>query len=295
VKRGPVFPLKLRSIVPEFAEVESGSIGMKKLSPQERDARRERLRGRIVRSRFLVPNAVTVGNMFCGFLSIVHSSSGRFKEAALAVLFAILLDGLDGRVARRLNATSPFGVEFDSFSDLVSFGLAPGLLVYNWCFKMQADEVGVLVAFLYAVCAAGRLARFNVAPPTLRAFVGLPSPGAAAAMASMVYAIPEPVMSSFAVGLVALITLVLGVLMVASIPYTSIKMLKLSHLHLPEVVAIAAFIALLWYSARIGLLVVSFGYASSGVVLWTVGRQQRERSDGGESTSCVCPPEEIEK
>lgn len=240
---------------------------MKKLTLAEREERRERIKGRVVRSRFLVPNAVTVGNMFCGFLSIIYSSSGRFKEASLAILFAILLDGLDGRVARRLNATSPFGVEFDSFSDLISFGIAPGLLVYNWCFKvqMQADELGVLISFLYGVCAAGRLARFNVAPPTLHSFAGLPSPGAAAAMAAMVFAMPEPWVSPFMVGGVALVTLALGILMVTAFPYASIKALKLTNIHLPELVMIAAGIALLWYSARIGLLVVSFSYAASGV------------------------------
>lgn len=249
---------------------------MAHLTLAEREARRERLRGRVVRSRFLVPNAVTVGNMFCGFLSIVYSSSGRFKEAALAVLFAILLDGLDGRVARGLNATSPFGVEFDSFSDLVSFGIAPGLLVYNWCFQvqMQADEVGVLISFLYGVCAAGRLARFNVAPPTLRSFAGLPSPGAAAAMASMVYAMPKLWVSPIMVCLVAVATAGLGVLMVTTIPYASIKTMRFSNLHLPGLVALAACIALLWYSARIGLVVVSFGYAFSGLVTWLMHRRR---------------------
>lgn len=240
---------------------------MRRLTPDEREERRARIKGRVVRSRFLVPNAVTVGNMFCGFLSIVYSSSGRFKEAALAVFFAILLDGLDGRVARGLNATSPFGVEFDSFSDLISFGIAPGLLVYNWCFKiqMQADELGVLISFLYAVCAAGRLARFNVAPPTLRSFAGLPSPGAAAAMAAMVFAMPEPWVSPIMVGTVALVTLSLGLLMITTFPYASVKTLKFTNLHLPELIMIATGIALLWYSARIGLLAVSFGYAASGV------------------------------
>lgn len=257
---------------------------MAQITLAEREARRERLRGRVVRSRFLVPNAVTVGNMFCGFLSIVYSSSGRFKEAALVVLFAILLDGLDGRVARGLNATSPFGVEFDSFSDLVSFGIAPGLLVYNWCFRvqMQADEVGVLIAFLYGVCAAGRLARFNVAPPTLRSFAGLPSPGAAAAMASMVYAMPEPWVSPIMVGLVSVATAGLGVLMVTTIPYASIKTMRFSNLHLPGLVALAACIALLWYSARIGLVVVSYGYALSGLVTWAMHGRASVAGDSGE-------------
>jgi CDP-diacylglycerol--serine O-phosphatidyltransferase len=215
--------------------------------------------------------------MFCGFLSIIYGSSGRFKEAAALVLFAILLDGIDGRVARGLNSTSPFGVEFDSFSDLISFGIAPGLLVYNWCFKvqMQADEVGVLISFLYGVCAAGRLARFNVTPSALKDFVGLPSPGAAGAMAAMVYAVPDLWVSPTIVAIVGGITILLGALMVFTIPYASVKSIKLSSLHVPTLVAIAGCIALLWYSARVGLVVVCFGYALSGLVTWCLPRRKK--------------------
>src|SRR4051812_49244437 len=102
---------------------------------------------RLYRRRYLLPNAVTVGNMFCGFLAMVYANAGHFEKAFAAVFFAILLDGLDGRVARRFNATSKFGVEFDSFSDLVSFGIAPAIMMYCWCFRAHADEFGVVVCF----------------------------------------------------------------------------------------------------------------------------------------------------
>jgi CDP-diacylglycerol--serine O-phosphatidyltransferase len=204
--------------------------------------------------------------MFCGFLALTYSAAGQFKEAALAILFAILLDGLDGRVARRLNATSRFGLEFDSFSDLVSFGVAPAILVYNWCFKvqLQADEFGVLIAFIYAVCTACRLARFNLETPTLKGFCGLPSPGAAAAMAAMVYISPYQTVSQSSVFFVSLITLLLAFFMVSSIPYLSIKAFKLQSIHLGVTILIALGIGLLWYSARYGLVAVAFGYAFSG-------------------------------
>ena len=147
---------------------------------------RETLKERWYRRRFLVPNAVTLANMFCGFLAIVYASNGRYEKAALAIGIAILLDGLDGRVARKLNATSPFGVEFDSFSDLISFGLAPAILIYFWAFASGANEFGVIVTFPYCVAAATRLARFNISPPNLKSFVGLPTPGAAALAAAVV-------------------------------------------------------------------------------------------------------------
>ena len=143
------------------------------------------LKQRIYRRRYLVPNAVTLANLFCGFLAIIYASSFRFEKAVIAIVLAILLDGLDGRVARRLNATSKFGLEFDSFSDLVSFGVAPAMLIYHWAFQQQADEWGVFVTFVYAICAASRLARFNIAPENLKGFTGLPTPGAAAVVAAL--------------------------------------------------------------------------------------------------------------
>ena len=123
---------------------------------------REELKELVYRRRYIVPNLVTVGNMFCGFLAIMYGSSGRYKQAVFCIFLAIILDGLDGRVARRLNATSKFGVEFDSFSDLISFGIAPAVMLYHWAFHPVADEFGVFVAFIYVLCAVSRLARFNI-------------------------------------------------------------------------------------------------------------------------------------
>ena len=100
---------------------------------------------RLGRSKYLVPNAVTLANMFCGYLCIIYAFTDRFHKAFIAILIAIVLDGLDGRVARGLKATSKFGTEFDSFSDFISFGVAPALLMYNWCFRTTADEFGVVV------------------------------------------------------------------------------------------------------------------------------------------------------
>jgi CDP-diacylglycerol--serine O-phosphatidyltransferase len=232
---------------------------------------REEIKASWQRRKYLVPNAVTVGNVFCGFLAIIYGASGRFDKAAIAIIIAILLDGLDGRVARRLKATSKFGVEFDSFSDLISFGVAPALLVYHWCFRVPADEFGVIVAFIYCVCAATRLARFNIMPPDTKRFVGLPTPGAAALVASIVHFTPEELHSWGGVAFSSCVLLALAYLMVSRIEFFSIKELKITGIRRFAKVVIAAMIALLWYSSQVGLLVISASYALSGPLMWIFG------------------------
>jgi len=238
-----------------------------RVSDQMKSMKREELRGRLYQRRYLVPNAVTVGNMFCGFLTIIYAASGRLDKAALAIGFAILLDGLDGRVARRLNATSKFGVEFDSFADLVSFGVAPAALIYYWCFQKGADEFGVFVTFIYVICAASRLARFNIAASNLKSFTGLPSPGAAGTLAALVNFHPTVEPTTTVLSFATIFTLYVAYLMVSTVEYFSIKQLKINTLHLGARVAIAAMIALIWYSNRVGFLVLTTVYALSGPVM----------------------------
>jgi CDP-diacylglycerol--serine O-phosphatidyltransferase len=233
----------------------------------ERRMKRQELKELLYRRRYAIPNAVTVGNMFCGFIAIMYASSGRLEKAVIAILIAILLDGLDGRVARRLNATSKFGVEFDSFSDVVSFGLAPAVIMYHWAFQLIADEVGVAVTFLYALCAASRLARFNISSENLKSFSGLPTPGAAAFIVSIVYTSPYQHASYpvVVVGTVAL--LIAAYLMVSTIEFMSIKQVKLSGIKLKGRILIGFLIALVWKSPSLGLLALSGFYAASGPFL----------------------------
>jgi len=225
------------------------------------------LRARIFRQRYLIPNAVTLGNMFCGFLTIIYASSDRFEKAVIAIAVAILLDGMDGRVARKLNATSRFGVEFDSFSDLISFGVAPAMLIYHWCFRVQADEFGVFISFVYALCAASRLARFNISDPDLKSFTGLPTPGAAAVLAAIVNFQPKisPTLSVITFG--AGIMLCLSFLMVSKIEFMSVKELKVGKVRFWARLAMGCGIALVWYNPNVGFLILSFGYLLSGPVL----------------------------
>lgn len=219
---------------------------------------------RLYRRRYLVPNAVTLANLFCGFLTIIYASSGRFEKAALAIGLAILLDGLDGRVARKLNATSKFGVEFDSFSDLVSFGLAPAMLIYHWCFRAQADEFGVFICFVYAICAASRLARFNITDTNLDAFTGLPTPGAAGAVAAIVNFAPHVEPTIWLVAFGASLMPVLSYLMVSQIEYKSVKKARVTGTRMATLIGLAAIIGLIWYKNQVGFMLLAFGYCISG-------------------------------
>ncbi|ORJ59516.1 CDP-diacylglycerol--serine O-phosphatidyltransferase [Geothermobacter hydrogeniphilus] len=145
--------------------------------------RRENLRKGV----YILPNLFTTGGLFAGFYSIIATIHGNYDVAAWFILIATVFDGLDGRVARITNTTSRFGVEYDSLADLVAFGVAPGVLMYMWALR-PFGKLGWLAAFLYVVCGALRLARFNVQANTVESkrFVGLPIPAGAAMVASCV-------------------------------------------------------------------------------------------------------------
>lgn len=140
---------------------------------------------RLEKGIYILPNLFTSFNLFCGFYAIISSINGKFTAAAIAVLIAVLFDVLDGKVARATNTTSRFGVEYDSLADLVSFGLAPGIMIYLWALK-PFGRLGWLAAFLFMACGALRLARFNAQAGTSNSdyFTGLPIPAAAAMSAT---------------------------------------------------------------------------------------------------------------
>jgi CDP-diacylglycerol---serine O-phosphatidyltransferase len=186
-------------------------------------------RDKIKRGIYILPNAFTSLNLFCGFISIVSAIDGRFEFAASAILVAVVFDSLDGKIARATNTTSQFGIEYDSLSDLVSFGLAPSLLMYMWVLKPMG-RVGWLAAFLFTTCGALRLARFNtMAEETPSAhFLGLPIPAAAGMVCAAVlfcskYSIPATDMPViFLLGIYFL-----SFLMVSTIKYESFKKAEL--------------------------------------------------------------------
>ncbi len=231
------------------------------------------VRNKLQGKTFLVPSFITLVGIFCGFLGIVSAFRGDFVYSCKCIALAILLDGLDGRVARSLNATSPFGREFDSLSDVIAFGVAPATLVYSWGFSATADEFGLLVAFVFVVCGATRLARFNITstgemdmPVSGGGFQGLPIPGAAAAIASIIYCFPQPLSGEVLTGAMMGYTILIAALMVSSLGFFSVKHVKLTEGNVRiKVVLLAAVVALVWKYNTVMILLGSTAYALSGV------------------------------
>jgi CDP-diacylglycerol---serine O-phosphatidyltransferase len=237
--------------------------------PPSRRGRRRRRRGGERRGfSHLLPHLLTTGNLAAGFYSITLSASGQLDRAALAILIAGICDVLDGRVARMANATSRFGAEYDSIADTVSFGVAPALLAF-WAGALQElGWTGWVLAFLFAACAALRLARFNVSPGRYEGrFEGLPSPAAAGVILSSVWfggflresGLALEVPSALAGVGVALV----GVLMVSPIPYRSFKDVRLPRSHGTVVLMVIAF-AVILSKPTLTFFLVGLAYAASG-------------------------------
>lgn len=177
------------------------------------------------RGIYLLPNLLTTAGLFSGFFAVVSSMNGHFESAAVAIFIAMIFDGLDGRVARMTNTQSEFGAEYDSMADMVSFGIAPGLVAYNWALSGMG-KFGWLAAFVFVAGAALRLARFNtqVGVADKRYFQGLASPAAAGVIASLVWAGTEYEITGQDFGFVmGLITIITGLLMVSNFRYNSFK------------------------------------------------------------------------
>ncbi|NOQ93193.1 MAG: CDP-diacylglycerol--serine O-phosphatidyltransferase [Methylophaga sp.] len=189
------------------------------------------------RGIYLLPNLFTTAGLFAGFYAIIAAIRGDFESAAIAIFIAMIMDGLDGRIARMTNTQSDFGAEYDSLADMVSFGLAPALVIFLWAL-LDMGKFGWMVAFIYAACGALRLARFNtqIGIQDKRYFQGLPSPAAAACLAGWVWAgtsngIDPSLMTAVAMPL----TFACGILMVSTVRYHSFKDLDL-HGKVPFVV-----------------------------------------------------------
>ena len=229
-------------------------------------------RRRIVRLRrgvFLLPSLLTTTNIFFGFVSLVMTFQGHYEKAAIFIIVAAILDGLDGRIARLMNASTEFGGEYDSLADVVSFGLAPAFLMGVWSLT-PLKRGGWIAAFLFVICGAVRLARFNIqhGASDRRWFIGLPVPMAAAVLASSVLYFEARIDDLVIAGLFAALTLVCSLMMVSRIRYRSFKDIGLTSRHPFRVVVSMGFvIALFAWHPALGLLVVSWGYLLSGPVL----------------------------
>ena len=232
------------------------------------------------RGIYLLPNLFTSAALFSGFFAIVQAMNGHFELAAIAIFIAMVLDGLDGRVARMTNTQSAFGAEYDSLSDMVSFGVAPALILYIWALK-PLGKLGWLAAFMYCACAALRLARFNTKledeHQDKRYFQGLPSPGAAALLAGFVWVSYEYGVSGRDVFFGILqwkwmawgITVFAGASMVSDLRYYSGKDINLKH-SVPffVILGIMLVMVLVSYSPPEVLFFVMVVYALSGYGLW---------------------------
>lgn len=235
------------------------------------------VRTRFRRGASLVPSLFTTGNLFLGFWAIVHAIGGRHAYAAQCILGAGVLDALDGRIARLTGTTSEFGAELDSLSDVISFGVAPAVLAFTWGLG-AAPRAGWLAAFLFVMCGALRLARFNVQRHVIdsRFFVGLPIPLAAAPVATLVMFEPGPLGERSDAVLVMSLVIILGLLMVSTLRYRSFKDVDLRARRSYLAVLLIAFLFLLVALHPEGvLLLAAAGYAVSGPLAHAVGVLRR--------------------
>ncbi len=242
---------------------------------------------------YILPNLMTSLSLFFGFYSIIHTMSGQFTKAAWAIMISMIFDSFDGTVARVTGTASDFGAEYDSLSDLVSFGVAPGVLIYTWALQ-PFGKWGFISAFLYVLCTALRLARFNVQSATVekKEFQGLPSPGAAAGIASIVLffmyieggrggrlgdIIRDRMITPHHVAFLIL-TLVLAFLMVSTVRYKSGKDLsvfkRLPFLYLPLAMII---VLLIIAEPQIMIFLLIYTYILSGIIASIIFYRKRKR------------------
>lgn len=249
------------------------------------------------RGVYLLPNVLTTGCLFSGFYAIVAAIDGNFDRAGLAIFAAMLFDGLDGRVARWTGTESAFGKEYDSLADMVAFGIAPAVIVYQWGLKALGEygwawgKLGWLAAFLYAVAAALRLARFNVSSKTLdrRFFEGLPSPSAAGLVSSMVWvAVGFGVDGLPALAVAMALTVLAGALMVSRLAYWSFKGVSpRGRISFAYVLIIPLIFVLIAIDPPRVCFLLACTYAASGIVvgLWRRWRRQSGRARRNEQAA----------
>ncbi len=228
---------------------------------------------------YVLPNLFTSAGLFAGFYAIIQARLGHYEAACLAIYVAMAMDIIDGRLARLTNTMSDFGSEYDSLSDMVSFGVAPALVLYDYALA-DLGRVGSLVAFIYLACAALRLARFNVASSSdKRYFTGMPSPGAAAIVASVVWACidygiePERVN----VGLLILMAS-LALAMVSNIKYRSFKDVDFrDKIPFIGLILLVLVIAMIYLDPPLAFLMIGVIYIVSGTANWAIKAVRRFR------------------
>lgn len=246
--------------------------------------RRDRLKNNSI---YLLPNSFTLAALFAAFYAIIQAMHGRYDYAAISVFVAMVLDGMDGRVARLTNSQSTFGEQLDSLADMVSFGVAPALIAYQWQLY-QFGKIGYIIAFLYCACAALRLALFNtlIGKVDKKWFIGIPSPTAAALVVGLVWVNHSFGTLPFADILCLLITLFAGLSMVVQIRFWSFKEMN-SQRPVPFFILLLALVVLLIIALQpsVVLFLLFFAYSLSGYIyyIWQWNRKRRQIHQENES------------
>jgi len=237
---------------------------------------------RFRRGVYLLPSLFTIANLFCGYACVVYAMRADFDTAALLIGVAMVVDTLDGFIARLTNSTSAFGVQLDSLADVVSFGLAPAILAFAWGL-WPLQRLGWAVGFLYVTAAAMRLARFNIQTSTVtdkRYFAGLPSPAAAAVIVSTVYLYPSGLQEWRAALPALAMVLAPALLMVSTIRFRSVKAIEVGWRRSYLAIFLAAVaLALIAIYPRVALVVMSYSYVLVGLVFWAIGRIHRRHHE----------------
>ncbi|MBI5814234.1 MAG: CDP-diacylglycerol--serine O-phosphatidyltransferase [Nitrospinae bacterium] len=232
--------------------------------------------GAIRKGIFIVPSLITSASFFCGFYSIIASINGDYYAAAWVIFLAIVFDGLDGRIARATGSTTEFGVEYDSLSDLISFGAAPAILMYNWVLQ-PFGRIGWMAAFLFVICGALRLARFNTQTSEVRKdrFVGLPIPAGAGLLAAIVLLTRGALELDKAPATLVVITVyITAFLMVSSIPYRNFKQVDLARRKpFQTLVAVMFVVFVVAQLPHHMLFLMGLAFALHGPVEWYLERR----------------------
>jgi CDP-diacylglycerol---serine O-phosphatidyltransferase len=235
-------------------------------------------RRRLSRGIFVLPSLLTVGNIFCGYYAILGTMNGNYLQASRAIGIAILLDMLDGRIARLTNSSTGFGLQLDSLADLVSFGVAPSVLALVWGFSTVDHRLAWTAAFTFTICGAMRLARFNIQAGNLKHFVGLPIPAGGGAVAAIVHFFDgKPITNPVGSNLMVAGVFFLAFLMISTIRYSSLKHLTLGRKSHLTVLVIALLVAMIVFYSKPTLLAIAVVYGISGLVsrLFTLLRRKR--------------------
>ncbi|MDO9371072.1 MAG: CDP-diacylglycerol--serine O-phosphatidyltransferase [Gammaproteobacteria bacterium] len=248
------------------------------------------------RGIYLLPNLFTTAGLFAGFYAIVAGMNGRFEAAAVAIFVAMVMDGIDGRIARLTNTQSDFGAEYDSLADMVSFGIAPALVVYSWGLN-TLGKFGWLAAFVYTACAALRLARFNTQTGMIdkRYFQGLASPAAAAIIAGMVWSAHDYGLEGKVVMIAALVlTVLVSALMVSKMRYYSFKDFNLKgKVPFLTLVVLVPIIVLISIDPPLVLFAVFLLYGLSGPVLTLLQLRNRRLTRKGLAAGESAEPKDL--